>query len=179
MIGKTMTTTPPKGISVVDKGGERKIAFRWHSWSSKWLLLFVIVSPIALGIGWQDFLTSWKAQVMAGILDAVFLYVAIAGWVNSTTIRVENGQLRVHHGPLPWPGKVGLPQSSVRDIEVVEHYVQNENGERLTFRLMAITPGGRHIKLASAFEKDDQPAAEFVANTVKKWLGIDNGQRSN
>lgn len=174
-----MSTALPQGVSVVDQPNERRIAFRWHSWSSKWLLLFVIVSPIALGIGWQDFLTSWKAQLIVGVLDTVFLYVALAGWFNSTTIRVEGGQLRVHHRPLPWPGKIELPQNSVRDIEVVEHYVQHENGARLTFRLMAITLDGRRIRLASAFEKDDQTAAEFVANTLKKWLDISNDQRSN
>ncbi|MBS1198058.1 MAG: hypothetical protein H6R18_1843 [Proteobacteria bacterium] len=173
-----MTTTLPEGVSVVDKTSERSIAFRWHSWSSKWLLLFVIVSPIALGIGWQDFLTSWKAQLIVGVLDAVFLYVVIAGWCNSTTIRVEGSQLRAHHGPLPWPGNVELPQNSVRDIEVAEHYIQHENGERLTFRLMAIRPDGRRIKLATAFEKDDKASAEFVAATLKKWLKIGDGERN-
>ncbi len=165
-----------KHVTVVDNASERSIAIRWHSWMSKWLLLFVIVLPIALGIGWQDFLTSWKAQLILGVLDALFLYVALAGWFNTTTIRVLEGRLQVRHGPMPWPGNVELPQNSVRGFEIVEHYVHDETGDRLTFRLIAVTSGGRRIKLTGAFEKDDRNAAEFVADTLKSWLGIGNGQ---
>jgi len=173
-----MTTAVPGGVTVVDETGERTVSFHWHSSSSKWLLLFVIVSPIALGIGWQDFLASTKAQLMVAALDIVFLYIALAGWCNSTTIRAEAGQLVVRHGPFPWPGKVVLPQKNVRDIEVVEHYVQDENGERLTFRIIAVMLGGRRIKLASAFEQDDKASAVFVAGTLKAWLGIGNDRQT-
>lgn len=165
-----MLTSPPERVSVDNK----KIRFHWHSSASKWLLLFVIFSPIAIGIGWQDILTSHFAQAILGALDATFLYIALAGWLNTSTITLAEGCLDVRHGPFPWPGNHRLPAKSIRKLEVEEHYVQTENGERLTYRLVATSLQGKRIRLISAFDKNDYGAANYILQALEEWLGLNH-----
>jgi hypothetical protein len=166
--------TPPERV-FVDTGPDGKvIGFRWHSPSSKWLVLFVLFSPIALGIGWFDLLTSLYAQGILAILACCFLYCALAGWLNASTITLAGNQLSVRHGPFPWPGNRRLPAKSIRGLEVVEHYVQTETGERLTYRLIATNLRGDKIRLISAFNENDRDAAEYARRTLAQWLGLND-----
>jgi hypothetical protein len=150
------------------------IRFRWHSSASKWLVLFVICSPIALAIGWNDLLTSRYAQGILAILAFCFLYIALAGWLNASTITLTRNQLSVRHGPFPWPANRRLPAKSIRGLKVVEHYVQTENGKRLTYRLIATNLLGDIIRLISAFDKSDHDAAEYIRQTLGEWLGLND-----
>lgn len=159
----------------IDSGHEGKaIGFHWHSSTSKWLVLFVFCAPIALGIGWNDLLTSRYAQGILGILAFSFLYIALAGWFNTNRISLVRNQLNVRHGPYPWPGNKDLPAKSLCGLEVVKHYIQTENSERLTYRLIATTFSGDKIRLISAFDKDDHEVAEYIRQTLAEWLGLTN-----
>jgi hypothetical protein len=159
----------------VDIGPDGKIIrFRWHSPASKWLVLFVICSPIALAIGWNDLLTSRYAQGILAILAFCFLYVALAGWFNASTITLTRNHLSVRHGPFHWPGNRRLPAKSIRGLKVVEHYIQTENGKRLTYRLIATNLHGDNIRLISAFDKSDHDAAEYTRKTLAEWLGLND-----
>jgi hypothetical protein len=156
-----------------DSGSAKKILrFRWHSPQSKWLLLYVVCTPIALEIGWHELLTSRYAQTILAILASGFLYVAFAGWFNSSTVTLDGEQLTVKHGPFPWPGNHSLHARTIRALEVVEHYVQTETGQRLTYRLIAKSRNGEDIRLISAFNRDDHDAAEYIRKTLAEWLGI-------
>jgi hypothetical protein len=159
----------------VDNGPDGKvIRFRWHSPASKWLVLFVLCLPIAFGIGWDDLLTSRYAQGILATLAFCFLYLAMAGWLNTSTITVARNHLSVRHGPFPWPGNRCLPAKSIRRLEVVEHYVQTENGERLTYRLIATNLRGDKIRLISVFNESDRDAAEYTRQTLSEWLGLND-----
>ncbi len=164
--------TPPERVSVDTGPDGNVIRFRWHSSTSRWLVLFVLCSPIALGVGWNDLLTSRYAQGILAILALCFLYLALAGWLNTSTITLARNQLGVRHGPFPWPGNRRLPAKSIRGLAVVEHYVQTENGKRLTYRLIATTIRGETIRLLSAFDKNDHDAAEYTCQTLAEWLGL-------
>ena len=164
--------TPPNRVFVCAGPDCKVIRFRWHSPQSKWLLLFVLCSPIALGIGWNGLLASHYAQAILATLDSCFLYVALAGWFNSSTITLTVDQLSVRHGPFPWPGNRSLPAKSIRSLEVTVYYEQNDNNERLTYRLMATKADGDKIRLISAFDKGDHDAAEYIRQTLAGWMGI-------
>lgn len=162
----------PERVFTDSVSARRIIRFRWHSPQSKWLVLAVICAPIVMEIGWHELLTSRYAQSLLAILASCFLYVAFAGWFNSSTITIEGEQLTVTHGPLPWPGNRSLHVRTIRKFEVVEHYVQTETGQRLTYRLIAKNRSGDDIRLISAFTKDDHNAAEYIRKTLAEWLGM-------
>jgi hypothetical protein len=166
--------TPPERVFVGTGPDGRVIRFCWHSSASKWLVLFVLCSPIALGVGWDDLRTSRYAQGIMAILAVFFLYVALAGWLNTSTLTLTRDQLSVRHGPFPWPGNRRLPAKSIRGLKVVEHYIRTENGKRLTYRLIATTLHGDTIRLISAFDKSDCDAAEYTRQTLAAWLGLND-----
>ena len=170
-----MRAALPERVRVTEGPEGRSVHFRWHSSASKWLVLFVVVSPIALGIGWQELLTSHFAQAILGTLAGSFLYVALAGWLNTSTVTLAGRELRVRHGPFPWPGMRRIPAALIRALEVEEHYVQTENGQRLTYHLIAVTRTGKRVRIVSAFDRYDQGAAEFLRRTLTEWLGLGEG----
>jgi hypothetical protein len=164
--------TLPERVFVSTGPDVKVIRFRWHSPESKWLVLYVICSPIVLEIGWHDLLTSRYAQGILAILAFYFLYVALAGWFNSSTIALSGNELTVRHGPFPWPGNRRLTARSILGLQVLEHYVPTETGRRLTYRLTATNLCGDAIRFVSAFNKNDHEAAEYIRQTLTEWLGI-------
>ncbi len=70
---------------------------------------------------WDGFLVVWYSAVLLApsgidIVAALFpllhvaagvsiTYTTVAGFLNTTSIEVRGGRLRLTHGPLPWPGR--------------------------------------------------------------------------
>ena len=72
-----------------------------------WSLLYLL----ALWLIEFDSVTEALPFVALGLPGFVFLYAGLAGLVNRSQIRVENGQINIHRGPLPWPGRRNLVRS--------------------------------------------------------------------
>jgi hypothetical protein len=162
----------PERVSVVIGPEGRSLRFRCRSSASKWLVLFVIAAPIALGITWHDLLTSPLAQAILAVLGSSFPYVALAGWFNTSTLTPAGGQFRVWHSPFPWPGGCRLPAASIRAPAVEDHNVQTETGQRLTFRLIATDQTDRPTRLVFAFDRTDRAAAGYLGQTPANWLPL-------
>ncbi len=110
----------PKGIVVDETGMGLRFVRRWFSPKFFFLLFFCAF--------WDGFLIFWYAMgsgffggeggpeapmslcfflfpighVAVGV---ALTYFTICGLLNRTIIEVEQGQLRIRHTPLPWPGR--------------------------------------------------------------------------
>lgn len=60
-----------------------------------------------------------RATMAAGA--CLFAYSLAAQLVNSTRLSIEQGTLRVEHGPLPWRGATVVPVSEIRSLRCEPH----------------------------------------------------------
>ena len=103
-------------------------------------------------------------------------YFVLAGFLNSTVIRVADGMLSVRHGPLPWRGNLDMSTDGIEQI-----YCQNkldkrrdEDGHTTTsiqYEVHAVI-GGQKTKLLSGLHEADH--ALFVEQRLERFLGIED-----
>jgi len=132
---------------------------------------------------WCGFLVFWYAMAASAgsvvamlfplihVAAGVFLaYLTVAGFVNTTTVRVSAGRLTVEHGPLPWPGQRDLSTDDIEQLYCQEKTVRTKNGTRTTYQLAAATRHGRDVKLVSGLA--ELSPARFLEYELEAHLGI-------
>ena len=180
----------PDRFTVEDDGRELTIRFGWFQWILFFLLFFAIAWDSFL-VGWYWMLTSGPFggnDGMPGPFKLIFFlfpiahvavgvgltYFVLAGFFNSTVIRVADGMLSVRHGPLPWRGNLDLPTDGIEQI-----YCQNklctsrdEDGHASTSRHYEVHAviDGQKTKLLSGLHEADH--ALFVEQRLERFLGI-------
>lgn len=153
---------------------------RWFNASAISLLLF--------SVGWFSFLGFWYTtafkddapwiffvfpllHVAAGFLVA---HRALAGLLNTTTIRIADGRLTVHHGPIPTWGNRDIALSDLRQLYTV---TKTSSKSADTYELHAITAVGPTVELMSGLTEMQQ--ALYVERTIEDHLGIEDDPAAN
>ncbi len=167
----------PRGIEVVDLGTELQIKRRWFHPVFLFLAVFCVF--------WNGFMLIWHAAALAGgawfmsvfgllhtAVGVGLAYFTLAGFLNTTTIRVARGMLRVVHQPLPWFGSVAMPAGDVKQLYCREKVSHGKNGTRVTYQLHAVTRGHRRQKLLSGLNDAEQ--ALFVEQELERHLKIED-----
>lgn len=176
----------PEKLTVEDNGSQLVISWRWFDWSVLWLIFFCIAWDSFLvfwywmGLAVQDRVWMWFTFVfpIAHVAVGIWLtYFTLACLVNRTQISVDHEQLRVRHGPLPWPGNVVLPAP-----EIVQVYVSAAHAcepapddpgctvnQSSSCTLKIILHDGTGRKLLSLSEPD---MAMFIEQAIEKFLGL-------
>ena len=165
----------PKGITVEREGYELAITRRWMSPKYFLLIFFCLI--------WDGFLCFWYSIALAGgawimavfalghtAIGALITYSTIAGFVNSTLIRVGSGALAVRHGPLPWSGNKQLDSSGITQIYCKERIQRGRNSTTTTYEVHAATNGGVQAKLVDGLDSDDQ--ALYLEQEIERFLSI-------
>ena len=150
-----------------------EITRRWYSTKYLGLLFFCIA--------WDSFLVFWYTMAsatgewlmivfpVAHVAVGVSLtYTTIAGFLNSTRIKVTGGRLAIRHGPIPWRNNHDI---AVRDLDQL--YVKGNMGrgkKSEDFRLCAVLRSGRSLPLIKGLEQADQ--ALFMEQEIEELLGI-------
>ncbi|MBM4373567.1 MAG: hypothetical protein FJ095_00670 [Deltaproteobacteria bacterium] len=98
-----------------------------------------------------------RATMLGGAL--LFAYSLVAQIVNVTRLSVEDGVLRVAHGPLPWRGTTALPLDEVRMLRCEPH----------SRRLVLKTRIGEEFVLG---ENLPEAQLEAIDRDVRERLGI-------
>ena len=182
----------PERFTVENDGQELTIRQRWFQWGLLFLLFFAIAWDSFL-VGWYWMLTSGPCggnDGMPGPFKLIFFvfpiahvavgvgltYFVLAGFLNSTVIRVADGMLSVRHGPLPWRGNLDLPTDGIEQI-----YCQNklrtnrdDNGHTSTsmsYEVHAVVAGQKRKLLGGLHEADH---ALFVEQTLERFLKIED-----
>ena len=159
---------------------EHSGAFRIH-W--KWPKLMA-VPLVFFSLAWDSFLVFWYygaaqrddaslaewlfplGHVAVGL---VLPYVAVAFWVNRTSVEVSGAEITVTHRPLPFPGNRRLQVMDLRQLFCVERARQKGSP---TYAVMARLASGREVTLISGLSSDRE--ARFIEEKIEQRIGLGN-----
>ena len=165
----------PRSVQLEQKNGELQLEWRWFS--PKYI-------PLAFFcVAWDAFLIFWYS--MAFGMDAPWImivfpvahlavgvgltYSTLAGFLNSTKIRLTQTTFSVQHDPLPWWGEVKGPISEVRQFYCREQSPKNSEGAR-SYQLVAVLADERQLNLVSNLDSPD--VGWFLEQQSEGYLGI-------
>lgn len=182
----------PARCTVEDNGQELIIRQRWFQWAMFFLLFFAIAWDSFL-VGWYWMLTSGPFggdNGMPGPFKLIFFvfpiahvavgvgltYFVLAGFLNSTIIRVADGVLSVRHVPLPWRGNLDLPMDGIEQIYCQNKLRTNRDSDGHTttsmqYEVYAVVNGQKQKLLGGLHEADQ---ALFVEQRLERYLGIED-----
>lgn len=169
----------PPSIQVEDENGRQQLTRRWFTPIFLFLVLFCIA--------WDSFLVFWYTMALTGnapwlmiVFPVVHLavgigmtYYTLAGLVNTTVVAIEDGQMEVRHGPLPWLGNRRLAAGDIRQLFCDESQNWNRRnswGSPVTYNVNVVLADGQQCKLLSGL--DDKGQALFYEQQLEAWLGI-------
>lgn len=165
----------PKGIRVFHHAHGLRIVRRWFGAKFVGLIFFCAF--------WDGFMFFWfytaitqKIWFMAafgtlhGLVGVGLTYYLIAGLVNSTTITVLNGLVKIAHGPIRVPGNREIKADALRQLYTKRIVHHTKNGTSISYELRALTADERDEKLLGGLEKEEQGL--FIEQEIEKFLGI-------
>lgn len=179
-IDQGMAERAPVGLPAkfaVERLGNR-LTLHWRWWTPA--LFFMLFFCIA----WDSFLVFWYSMAVGTSAPWIFVvfpiahvavgvvitYATLAGFINSTTVEIGQGILRVAHGPLPWQGNQSLNTADVDQLYCTRSASKSEDSESLSYNVMVRTKTGRNVKLVSRLEDLDQ--ALYIEQEIERHLGI-------
>lgn len=115
----------------------RTVEIRWRNGRTRALVWYAgafVVVLLYIAFGQGQFGSVHRALMASAALGLCY-FVAVQ-LANVTRLCVENDELVVEHGPLPWRGRTVLPIDRVRRLHVDRHAARLElktvEGEELT-----------------------------------------------
>lgn len=135
-------------------------------------------------VAWDGFLVFWYANATGApgafsIIAMVFplahvavgvglTYYTLAGFLNRTTIQLDERSLSVRHSPLPWKGNHTLGRDEIKQLYCEHEMSQGKNGQQHSYYLSAVLKDERKVRLASM--PVDQ--AKYIEDVLEERLGI-------
>lgn len=179
----------PEGFDVRRSADSIAIDRRWKGIQYVFTLVFAVIwnailIPFAAGFSGA----AGSMGAMGGVFILFLLpffavgigmiYLSTAGFLNTTTITVSDGTLRVTHSPVPWPGAISLPAGEIVQLYTreVRHSHTGSSGSRrrrtsYSYRVMVIYGAqNREKRLISGLTDPGQ--AFFIEYTIEQFLGI-------
>ncbi len=158
--------------------GTVTIVRRWFAPQFIFLLFFCIA--------WDAFLVFWYTNATQGPgafawIAAIFpiahvavgvglTYYTIAGFVNHTTIKLDEHNLSVRHAPLPWKGNHTLAREEIRQLYCEHQVSEGKNGPSHSYHLSAVLADGRKVRLAAMPVEQ----GKYIEELLEDKLGIEN-----
>ena len=164
----------PEHFEIEEGGGTLRIQWKWPRLMGVALAVFAV--------GWDTFLYYWYTALLAQdapstemllfpiphvIAGLVMPYLALAFLFNSTSVDVADGELKVAHRPVPFPGRRTLAARDVRQLFSVERHGRKGS---ITFDVMAQLASGRETKLVSGLSSERE--AQFLEQRIESRLGL-------
>jgi hypothetical protein len=103
-------------------------------------------------------------------IGLVGTYLALAGVVNRTTIRVHRGVLTVRHGPLPWWGSCELATREIRQLSCSQRTTREKGGPQTWYTVVAQLSSGGSTPLITDLPYADQ--ALFIEQELQAQLNV-------
>ena len=177
-----MKVPMPASITVEHLGRQLRITRKWYNASYIFMAFFCIFWDVSL-ITWYYFaLTvyvkdpfSYTVMLLFPVLHVAvgigITYSTLAGFFNKTFIDVNDYELSVSHGPVPWPAVHNLNSAQLEQLYSQEHISRGKNGITRTYSVNAILKGdNRKVTLLSGLNKPEQ--ALFIEQEVETHLDI-------
>lgn len=139
-----------------------EVRVRWERGRGVFLGLFAFA--------WNAFLVSWYSSVTqfdAPWIFSVFplahvavgiaiAYMALAMFVNTTTVRVERRELTISIGPLPWRGNRRVERSKVAQLFARSREHRGRHSTNVSYELWMIDSANVRSKLISSALDEEQ-----------------------
>lgn len=161
-----------------DKGNELLLTYHWRTGHHIFLLILAMLWNTST-IMWFALMLANSAYLMAmlGIIYAFggisLLYVGVAGFLNTTMIKVDGFRLTITHQPILWLHTPELRTDNIVQLYCTLHINRGKTYTRYSYQLHAIVKNGDHICLLKGIEKAEQ--AQFLERKIENFLGIRDG----
>ena len=159
----------------------RTLTFEWRWFGSD--LIFLIIFTIF----WNGFILSFLPPNISALREGnilalspvlmlphtwiglFLLYYVLARIINKTQIILDDHELKVKQGPLPWLGN-----RTVRRNDIAQFYVNmfRSNKGRRSYQLNAVLTNGKQQKILS--KRSDSSIPLYVAQELESFMGIEN-----
>lgn len=167
----------PRSVVSTEADGGLTVHYRWFSPKYLFLAFFCLF--------WDGFLVFWYALALpSGNPVMIFFpllhvavgigltYATLAGFVNTTTLRLDPWRLRVHHHPLPWGRPVELEIGEVKQLFCDEKITRGKNGPSYTYNLNALLRDGSRRKVIGGLDTADLPL--YLEQHAESWMRIED-----
>ena len=155
----------------------------WRGPSTVFALPFAIFWCVLVGAFWVGLLTGKVQSAEMGAPIAVMLlphtligvglvYWALAGLLNTTTVRADAAALSVQHAPLPWFGSHSVARDRVQQLFVSRSSVRI--GNKATFNLSYLDKDRVIHTLVGRGTHLDDP--RWLEREIESHLNIENEQ---
>jgi len=176
-MAKKMDLGLPDKLELRNTGAGIEIIRKWFGWQTVFLTAFAVF--------WNGFLFTWYSFALPSGLTTFTLfplihvaagvgitYTALAGWLNTTRIGVDQGKISVRHGPLPWLGNKDLDGSMLKQLYSKEKISRGRSSSSTSYEVHAILSSGRNAKLVSGLESSEQ--ALYIEQEIERYFGIED-----
>ena len=164
----------PKGVTVKSSADELHIVYRWFG--TKHIIAGItglFMGSVVFFIAADDIKTLFIFLVCPHSWFSVgFIYYALTGFFNSTTIRATPNHLHVSHGPLPLWGKKQLSPQTIEQLYIKEKKRKNKNSTTYTYQVRVQVKDGKDKLLVK--ELDTPLQALYLEQELEHYLGIED-----
>ena len=163
----------PNGWALDEGSGRFDLRWRWFTPGSLLMIpvtLFWNGLLLGMGLGVSEG-GKHLERLLFGLalphvwLGFAFIYATVGQMLNSTAVTIEQGELVVKNGPLPWLGNRRIPVSELEQLFVVERRQRSTR-----YDLCALLKGGKKKVLLSSLDSEDK--ARFLETRLEAVLGI-------
>lgn len=166
---------PPR-LKVDDSAGRLEISYRWFTPAILFLVFFCIAWDGFL-ILWYTIALSQKGMWIMTVFPLLHVavglgltYFTLASLLNTTRVTVEQGKVRVRHGPMPWAGNKDFERGNISQLYCKERVCHSKNGTSQSYEIWMTTTAGTSEKFLTTVLNEDQ--ALYIEQRVERALGI-------
>ena len=165
----------PEKIKLNYQGTYIEIVRKWFSWKIVLLTIFAVFWDSCLFQIYKNLkphtdTIAFFFPFLHVAVGFVISYQAIAGWFNSTHIKVGHDYITVRHRPFPYIGNKTINASDIKQLYSKEKVSRNEDNTSITYEVHAITHSGKNVKVVRGLDASEQ--ALFIEQEIEKYLGI-------
>ena len=169
----------PKSVRVEKNAGGIKLYWRWFSPKYLGLAFFCII--------WDGFLCFWYGMALnisgPGLIMLVFplihvavgvglTYYTLAGFLNTSSVIIDQKQLKVQHDPLPWGGEVKIPIKNIHQFYCKQERHSGKNSVTYSYILSVILKDRSAVDLLKSV--DTPEIATFMEHQLETFLRIED-----
>lgn len=102
----------------------------------------------------------------------IFVYCVLAGLLNASYIEIHPERLAARHGPLPWPGGLGLPAAEVIQLYCKRYTHHGKRTHHHHYEVRVQLKDGADRKLLGGLQTAEQ--ALYIEQEIERRLGLAN-----